>query len=349
MQFVEGLSDRQAAHAVRSRIDWKFALALELEDTGFDFSVLSEFRTRLADGEAGRVVFDAVLEAAGGAGLLKTAGRQRTDSTHVLAATHALNRLELVVETLRAALNEIAQASGDWLAVHARSDWFDRYTSRPEDRRFPTRWAARIEHGDEAGTDGSALLTALWSPSAPPGLRALPQVELLRRVWVQQFQYVDGCVKWREPKNLPPARIRYCAPYDLDARTGAKADRAWDGFKVHLTETCEPDAPHLVTNVETTVASVSDMEMTPVIHNELAARGGTPNIHLVDAGYVDAHNLATARHDHGVSLLGPVKSNTGWQAKAGAGFSIDAFTVDWDNQRVICPSGKASTQWGSQT
>ncbi|MEU0634394.1 transposase [Streptomyces sp. NPDC005989] len=118
---------------------------------------------------------------------------------------------------------------------------------------------------------------------------------------------------------------------------------------MHLTETCEPDAPHLVTNVETTVASVSDMEMTPVIHNELAARGGTPDIHLVDAGYVDAHNLATARHDHGVSLLGPVKSNTGWQAKAGAGFSIDAFTVDWDNQRVICPSGKASTQWGSQT
>ncbi|MEU0634395.1 transposase [Streptomyces sp. NPDC005989] len=189
---------------MRSRIDWKFALALELEDTGFDFSVLSEFRTRLADGEAGRVVFDAVLEAADGAGLLKTAGRQRTDSTHVLAATHALNRLELVVETLRAALNEIAQASGDWLAVHARSDWFDRYTSRPEDRRFPTRWAARIEHGDEAGTDGSALLTALWSPSAPPGLRALPQVELLRRVWVQQFQHVDGCVQWREPKNLPP-------------------------------------------------------------------------------------------------------------------------------------------------
>jgi transposase len=116
LQFAEGLTDRQAAHAVRSRLDWKYALSLELTDTGFDFSVLSEFRARLAGDDAGRGVFDAVLTAAGEAGLVKAGKRQRTDATHVLAATRDLNRLEFVVETLRTALNQVAEAAGDWLA-----------------------------------------------------------------------------------------------------------------------------------------------------------------------------------------------------------------------------------------
>lgn len=94
LQFAEGLTDRQTAHAVRSRLDWKYALSLELTDTGFDFSVLSEFRARLVEPDAGRTVFDAVLRAAGEAGLVKPGRRQRTDATHVLAATRDLNRLE---------------------------------------------------------------------------------------------------------------------------------------------------------------------------------------------------------------------------------------------------------------
>ncbi|GAA2767486.1 hypothetical protein GCM10010103_65280 [Streptomyces paradoxus] len=113
LQFAEGLTDRQAAHAVRSRLDWKYALSLELTDTGFDFSVLSEFRARLVEADADRALFDAVVTAAGEAGLVKAGKRQRTDATHVLAATRDLNRLEFVVETLRAALNEVAEAAGD--------------------------------------------------------------------------------------------------------------------------------------------------------------------------------------------------------------------------------------------
>jgi transposase len=108
MQFAEDLSDRQAADAVRSRIDWKYALGLELGDPGFHFSVLSEFRGRLAAGGAERLLLDRMLEACKGSGLLTARARQRTDSTHVLAATRELNRLELVGETLRAALNALA-------------------------------------------------------------------------------------------------------------------------------------------------------------------------------------------------------------------------------------------------
>jgi transposase len=108
LPFVEGLSDRQAAEAVRTRIDWKYALRLELEDRGCDFSVLCEFRARLLQGNGEALLFEALLRSAKERGWLKARGRQRTDSTHVLAAIQTLSRLECVAETLRHALNVLA-------------------------------------------------------------------------------------------------------------------------------------------------------------------------------------------------------------------------------------------------
>jgi transposase len=115
MQFAEGLSDRQAADAVRGRIDWKYALGLELTDPGFDHTVLSEFRTRLVAGQAAQLLLETLLTRVCERGLLKARGRQRTDSTHVLAAIRVLNRLELVGETVRHALNSLAVVAPDWL------------------------------------------------------------------------------------------------------------------------------------------------------------------------------------------------------------------------------------------
>jgi transposase len=119
MQFRETLADRQAAEAVRARIDWKYLLSLELTDPGFDFSVLSEFRDRLLAGSAEELLLDKLLERCRALGLLKARGHQRTDSTHVLAAVRVLSRLELVAETLRAALNELATVAPDWLQAFA--------------------------------------------------------------------------------------------------------------------------------------------------------------------------------------------------------------------------------------
>src|ERR687896_1936531 len=115
LQFRETLADRQAAEAVRARIDWKYLLGLELTDPGFDHSVLCEFRLRLLEGSAEERLLHKLLEACQARGLLKARGRQRTDATHVLASIHVLNRLELVGETLRAALNELAAVAPDWL------------------------------------------------------------------------------------------------------------------------------------------------------------------------------------------------------------------------------------------
>ena len=137
MQFRENLSDRQAAEAVRARIDWKYLLALELADPGFDHSVLCEFRARLLEHEAGERLLTRVLDAAREAGLLKARGRQRTDSTHVLGAVREINRIELLAGTMRAALNAIAVVAADWLQRLAGPEWHKRYDRQVEEARLP--------------------------------------------------------------------------------------------------------------------------------------------------------------------------------------------------------------------
>jgi IS5 family transposase len=165
-QFREGLSDRQAADAVRGRIDWKYLLALELDDPGFDHSVLCEFRGRLLRHGATERLLARVLEAAREAGLLCRRGRQRTDSTHVLAAIRALNRLELVAETLRAALNAIAAAAPGWLRAVAPADWHERYDHRVEGARLPEAAAKRDAYALQVGADGHAMRS--WTRSTGP-------------------------------------------------------------------------------------------------------------------------------------------------------------------------------------
>ncbi|MEU9182953.1 IS1182 family transposase [Streptomyces sp. NPDC048550] len=343
LQFVEGLTDRQAAEAVRARIDFKYALGLELTDPGFDFSVLSEFRDRLVQADAGRRVLDGILAAAREKGLLKSAGRARTDSTHVLSSARQLNWLERVTETLRSALNAIAQAEPDWLVDIAEPDWFRHYATRAEDSRFPKDRARRDEVGSRIGADGTRLLEAAFAPGAPHGLHALDEVEILRQTWVQCFHLVDGEVRRRDPKDRPPGATLLVTPYDTDARGCIKRDTAWDGYRVHLTETCEPGAPNLVTNVVTTDSTVQDQVMSARIHAALAARDCLPAEHWVDAGYPTASQIVAARRDHGVELLGPMAASTA--AQSGGPFSQDAFTIDWNTQQVTCPNGITSTQW----
>ncbi|MGI5249349.1 IS1182 family transposase [Actinacidiphila glaucinigra] len=343
LQFVEGLTDRQAAEAVRARIDFKYALGLELDDPGFDFSVLSEFRDRLVDADAGRRVLDGILAAARDKGLLKSAGRARTDSTHVLSAARELSWLETVAETLRSALNALAQAAPDWLTDVAEPDWFRHYATRAEDSRFPKARTKRDEVGLRIGRDGTRLLEAVLAPTAPHCLRALDEVETLRQVWVQHFHQVEGEVRRQDPKDRPPGATRLVTPYDVEARGSVKRDTMWDGYKVHLSETWEQGTPNLITNVATTVATTPDSVMGEEIHQGMAARDCLPGEHRVDAGYPTASQIVAAHTRHGVDLQGPMADNTA--ASAGGPYGQDAFTIDWDHERVTCPNGVTSTQW----
>lgn len=345
LQFSEGLSDRQAADAVRGRLDWKYLLGLELTDPGFDHSVLTEFRDRLITGDAGVQLLDRVLEAAAERGLLKAGGRARTDSTIVLSAARQINGLVRLGETLRAALNSVAAREPEWLAEWVPSDWFDRYAIRFEDTRLPKGKAKQTELVEQIGADGLRLLGALHGPDAPASLRLLDRVQTLRQMWIQQYFVEDGQVSRRDLKDRPPGAERLVTPYDTDARGSVKRGTFWDGYKVHLTETCESDSPNLITHVATTDSTVQDVRLVAPIHAHLAERELLPDKHLVDAGYATAREVVTARNDHKVTLVGPILASTSWQTKDAEGFSQADFIIDWDNRRVTCPNGKTTSNW----
>jgi transposase len=216
LQFRENLADRQAAEAVRARIDWKYLLGLELTDPGFDFSVLSEFRGRLLAGHTEELLLEKLLEQCCARDLLKARGQQRTDATHVLAAIRVLNRLELVAETLRAALNDLATVVPTWLQGLVPREWYERYGKRIEDARLPREKAAREAYARTVGEDGFRLLDALDAPEGPRAARALPVIETLRRTWQRHYERTPGeaaadgtrlesQVRFKASGSLPPA------------------------------------------------------------------------------------------------------------------------------------------------
>jgi len=344
LQFVEGLPDRQAADAVRGRIDWKYALGLELTDPGFDRTVLSEFRLRLVDGDAALLLLDTLLARVRELKLLKRRGRQRTDSTHVLAAVRTLNRLERVGETLRAALNELAAVAPDWLRALAPAAWYERYGERVENYDLPESEAERRELAEVIGADGHELLPALEAANRPE-LGAPPAVTVLRRVWDEQYVETAGRVALRAVEAMPSPAGLVASPYDPRARHSSKRGTAWVGYKVQLTETCDPDLPSLIVNVATTPATTPDDNMLAAVHASLAARDLLPGEHLVDKGYTDSHVLVDSRRRFGVEVVGPVADDPSWQAREGEGFAKAAFLVDWERRVVTCPAGKRSISW----
>lgn len=259
MQFAEGLTDRQAAEAVRARIDYKYALGLELTDPGFDYSVLSEFRSRLVEGEAEQLLLQRLLEECKSRGLVKAGGKQRTDSTHVLAAVKAMGRLECIGETLRAALNTLADEVPQWLRGWAPHEWYERYGPRVEEYRLPKGDAERKRKAEEIGADGFRLLDQLDAQDAPAGACELEAVCTLRRVWSEQYHEPEepgGAARLRGPKEIPPAAEMVQSPYDTEARYSWKREVNWVGYKAHLTETVcdQEEGPNLITQVETTAA-----------------------------------------------------------------------------------------------
>lgn len=344
MQYMEGLTDRQAAEAVRGRIDWKYALGLLLTYAGFDFSILSPFRDRLLAGGQETLLFDQVLERLKENGLLTGYRQQRTDSTHVLAAIRTLNRLECVGETLRRLLDDLARVAPEWLLAQVSRDWFDRYGARIDAYRLPEKPAEREALQAQIGRDGSHLLTAIYSDRASIWLRELPAVELMRQVWIQQYYVEDGQVKWRDDKNLPPHKLLIVSPDDIEARNRTKRETNWSGYLVHLTETCAANSLNLITHVETTPATTADIEVTDTIHQALEVKQLRPDEHFVDTAYVAVDQLRHSQQAH-IDLIGPVPGGSSWQGKRGQGFDVSCFAVDWASHTVTCPQGKTSQTW----
>lgn len=344
LQSMEDLSDRGAADAVRTRLDWKYALGLEMTDAGFDFSVLSEFRDRLCvDGRA-QELLRVMLERADAAGLLRRRSKVRTDSTHVLARIRTINRLEKLGEALRLVLEEIARLAPGWLAPRLKPHWDKEFTHRVEIARLPVSDRARLLWGRRAAADGAWLLDQIDIDPVDGWLARLAPVQALRTIWAQEC-VVDDAGTWHlRETRIDPGAEHIDSPHDVDARWSSKRSTQWSGYKVHLSETCEPDLPHLIVAVHTTAATGSDIPALADVHDRLTANQATPGEHYLDEGYVTAEAIAQADND-GIEIIGPLTRDSSWQAKQNAGYDKASFTLDWDTQTATCPQGRTSYSW----
>jgi transposase len=367
LQFAENLTDRQAAAMAVRAIDWKYAIGAELTDTGFDHTVLTRFRARLAGHGLEREVFDRLVAHCRDSGLIRAGGRQRTDATHVISAVRDLNRLELAGESVRAALESLAVAAPAWLAEQIDvAEFAHRYGPRVNGWTMPDSQTKRDRLATVFAQDGYRLCEAAWSPGAPPWIRGVEAVAVLRQVLVQTY-YRRIDTRGREvitkrdadSEGVPPGRRRIASPYDTDARWAAKGeDLFWCGYKVHLTETC--DTPHeaeaeaeadrhgrpvnLITDVATTDATVPDVKATAGVQRRLAERGIAPGEHYLDSGYPSADLVTTAAAD-GITMVTPLLADHSPQAKAAEGFDKSAFSINWATRQVTCPQGHRSTGW----
>lgn len=345
LQALEGLTDRQAASAVHTRIDWRYALALPINEVGFDYSILSDFRTRLVQAQATELILEPILRLCRERGWLKAGGKQRTDATVILAQVRNLSSLESVGESMRACLNALAQADEVWLRAHLNPDWFDRYVHRFELSRFPKAESQRKLLRKQVGEDVAALLGFLDEPQTPPCLQTLSEVAVLRQVFAQHYEQRGTQVHWRDGPAVSNEE-RVVSPYDHEARSSRKRETCWLGYKVHLTETCDADPaiPHLITHVQTTVATVQDTDVLAPIQEHLRQIGLAPGEHYVDQAYPSGpHLVEQARL--GTRIIGPVGADTSWQQRAQHGYALADFTLDWSTQVAICPHGQRSTCW----
>lgn len=342
LQALENLPDRQAAEMVRGRLDWKYALSLAVDDEGFDASILPDFRQRLLAHGAQDLLLEPILRVCREHGWLQAGGKQRTEATFVLANVRRLSSLESVGESLRAALNEIADVAPDWLLRVISPDWFDRYVHRFELQRFPKGQQVQDSLRRQVGEDSWHLLQAASDEQAPQGVRDCPSLMLLQQVWNQHFERVDGLVRWRDGPLVANAE-RVVSPYETEARESCKRDTEWLGYKVHLTETCsEEEVVHLIVQAEITAATEQDVEETMPLLLDLQARDLVPEVRLVDSGDVSGEVLAE-HAELGIELVGPLKQEGGWQHQTGYG--VSAFEVDWHKQQVRCPQGHLSQNW----
>ena len=159
--------------------------------------------------------------------LVKARGRQRTDSTHVLAAIRNLNRLELVGETMRHALNSLAVVVPGWLRAQVPAEWFDRYSRPFSEWQLSHSELKREELAETIGQDGFDLWEMISQSPQAELLRLVPAVETLRQVWLQQYYVDEGRPRWRQPKDMLPSRQKIISPHDTEARFSVRRNTRW--------------------------------------------------------------------------------------------------------------------------
>lgn len=351
LQAIEGLTDRQAAEAVQLNVGWRLVLRLPMDHPGFSHSVLSKARKRFEECDNLVMFLDSVLKRAHSKGMLNVT-KQRADATFIIGCVRALNRIELILETVRNAAEELAQFDPEWFAKIAKDIWIQRYyIDRPFNYKLPKDEKSRTAIAETAAGDGFFILDAVGK-SGPKKtlLMGLQSIKTLETVLEQQFHPRDkngNAPKFRSVKELPPSGERIISPHETEARIAVKGKDAHRGYKTHLTETCVPGYPNLITQVHTTNSTLNDSLSLPDILQSLIARGLKPTTLLVDRGYSNVQNLLDCAKTLGIDVV-TLTTGHSWQSIAGKGFDNTQFRIDWKNKIAICPNNKASTRWKKQ-
>lgn len=339
LQFMEKVSDRRAAEQVAYHLGWKYGLDLELPYEGFHPTVLVYFRDRLEESQAERVIFDGIVDLLIELGLIKRRGKQRIDSTHILGYVKEMSRLECAVETLRLALEELAESR-----VGQRPEFWERlwalYVQSEVDWRLSK--AERDSRYRQCGQDIKELLE--WIDTHGPTLGELESVKLLRRVFDEQFEVVEGKLEPRIKRSASSVQN----PHDPDAHYAQKRKTEWVGYKVHVVESVDPErsaktkgepSENFITEIWTSAAGQSEMAgLAEAVSQQRQHHGMEPPAMYADAGYVTEKTLTQAEQS-GMELCGPTRPDP-----HKGPFNADAFVVDVENRRAVCPQGKTSTQ-----
>ena len=336
LQFMEKVTDRRAAEQVVYHLGWKYALDMELPYEGFHPTVLVYFRDRLEEQKAERVIFDGVVELLIELGLVKRAGKQRIDSTHILGYVKEMSRLECAVETVRLALEELSGV----VVVGKRPEFWERLWALYVQSEVGWRLskAERDSRYRQCGQDIKELLE--WIDKGDSKLGEIESVKLLRRVFEEQFEVVDGAVQSR--RTRPSRAVQN--PHDPDAHYADKGTKQWIGYKVHVVESVDPKEPakikaepgeHFITEVVTTEAAQDEMAgLAEGLKRQQEHHEIRPEAMYADGGYVTESTLWQAESAT-MELLGPTRPDP-----HKGPYNADGFIVDVENRRAVCPQGK---------
>jgi len=340
LQFMEKVADRGASEHVVYHLGWKYAWDLELDYEGFHPTVLVYFRDRFEEHKAERMIFDGVVKLLMELGLVKKRGKQRLDSTHIVGYVKAMSWLECAMETLRLGLADLEAEVGR----KKRPEFWERlwglYVQGQLDWRL-----SRTEHESryrQCGQDMRELLE--WIDRNDPKLKDREAVKLLRRVFDEQFEVVEGKLQLTQRRR--PRSVQN--PHDPDAHYADKGTKQWIGYKVHVAENVDPEQPikkkgepaeHFITEILTTEAAQDEMAgLTEALRREQEHHEITPQAMYTDAGYVTEHTLTQAEQN-GMELLGPTRPDP----HKGA-YNTEGFHVDIAKRQAVCPQGNLSTQ-----
>ncbi len=350
LQFMEKAPDRKASENVRLHLGWKYALDLEIDYNGFDHSSLVKFRNRLLEGDAERIGFDALFTGLRNAGLVKKGrNKQRLDSTHVLGAVAKMSRMEMVRETLRLFLEDIHRAG----LTQNLADW-DILEARYLDSQIA--WHRMSIDGlkekfSQAGKDMRYLIG--WLRMQPSFVRDNDHSLLLERVFCEQYEI--GIEEPQRRKVEASGVVKN--PHDPDVQWAAKDQskiKQWEGYKIQIAETVDDDGKtkqkgvpteQFITEVTTTEAIASDLDGRERVENNQKDHGQDVADELyVDAAYITDDTLAAARNE-GRVLMGSARPSSNASGKNL--FMADAFDVDIETRKAVCPAGHESRQCSS--